>query len=103
MSRKPDLRIRTLMEYFDLKYKEAKKVPYCFSRGKDAKLIKEMLGSFSEGQIKAIIDQLFISDDEFIRSTARTIGVLHGCCNNLAQECHRRRVGTQRYWKVEKK
>lgn len=78
-------------EYFDQKYQQSPKnklhVKYQFIPGKDGKHIKSLLTTFGFPFYCRLVDQLYLTDDEFIRNQAKvSVGVLYSCANKLAQE-----------------
>lgn len=79
------------VKYFCDKYKEKIGMPYYFMGAKDGSLIKRLLSTYGFDYLKRLIDQLFVTDNEFITSQAgRSIGVLSACSNKLAQEVSRK-------------
>jgi hypothetical protein len=75
------------VKYFCDKYKEKIGMPYHFMNAKDGSLIKRLLSVYGFDHLKRLIDQLFVTDNEFITGQAgRSIGVLSACANKLAQE-----------------
>lgn len=85
---------REAIKYFTETYQKEIGAKYDFKSGKDGKLIKDLLKTFNLEQLKALIDQLFKTKDQFIISQAgRTIGILSACSNKLVQEFKRDSLG----------
>jgi len=76
-----------IIDYFCQEYQTRTGVPYAFQGGKDGKLIKAMLRTWTEDQMQKLIRQLFKTTDDFIAKTDRGVSVLSACQNKLAQEC----------------
>jgi len=65
-------------------------VAYNFVGKKEGPIIKRLLKAYGLTVLKQIMDQMFITQDEFITKQAgRTLGVLSACVNKLAQEVMR--------------
>jgi phage replication O-like protein O len=76
--------------YFKSKYEQKVGKPYLINYGKHGKMIKEMLGQQSLDDLKGLIDQLFVTKDQFITGQAGySIEVLYTCANKLVQEIQR--------------
>lgn len=75
------------IEYWMQKYEAEIGVPYNFVGRKEGPIIKRLLKAYGLDVLKQIMDQIFITQDEFIRKKGgRTLGVLSACVNKLAQE-----------------
>jgi hypothetical protein len=73
-------------EYFCEKYKEKLGVPYKFNGSVDGERIRRLLQTYGFETSKRIIDQLFVTEDEWIRRAELSIGILELKANKLAQE-----------------
>jgi len=87
LAAKPNAAHQSIIDYFCQEYQTRTGVPYAFQGGKDGKLIKAMLRTWTEDQMQKLIRQLFKTTDDFIAKTDRGVSVLSACQNKLAQEC----------------
>ena len=81
-----------MIAYWMEKYLEFYDTKYRFQAGKDGSLMKGLLKDFTPDQVRALIDQIFLSDDDFYETGGgRTIGILSANANKLIQEIKRGR------------
>lgn len=84
--------------YFSQTYQNKLGIPYNFKGGKDGKHIKSLLATFGLDGLKALIDQLFDTKDEFVQNKAgQDIGVLYACANKLARQLVAKQKGLDKY------
>lgn len=75
------------VEYWCSKYLDKFQVKYNFQAGKDGKLVKQLLSTYGFVFFCRLVDQIYVTNDEFIINKGKvTIGVLSACANKLAQE-----------------
>lgn len=75
------------IKYFCDAYQAKQGVPYHFTKGKDGMLVKRLLTTYGFDFFCRLVDQIHITNDEFIISKGKvSIGVLSACANKLAQE-----------------
>ena len=83
---------KSAVDYFCVSFEKKFEIKYDFKGDRDGATIKRLLGSYGLPTLKQIIDQLFVTDDDFVAKQAgRTIGVLSACSNKLAQEVAKKR------------
>ena len=73
------------VEYWCKEYEKSIGFKYDFKRGKDAKLISELLKVFTLDQYRYLVDYILTTDDEWIADGRRTLGVLSAMSNNIVQ------------------
>ena len=79
-----------VIKYWTDKYEQFYGTKYRFQRAKDGALVKGLLKDFSLDQVRALVDQIFVSTDDFYETGGgRTIGVLSANANKLVQEIKR--------------
>jgi hypothetical protein len=75
------------IKYFCDLYAEKYQVKYLFAAGKDGTIIKRLLATFGFDFFCRLVDQIFITNDEFIINKGKvSLGVLSACANKLTQE-----------------
>lgn len=75
------------VKYFCDTYLEKYKVKYLFADRKDGAIIKRLLATFGFDFFCRLVDQIHVTNDEFIVSKGKvTLGVLSACANKLTQE-----------------
>ena len=78
---------KEMREYFCEKYKEKfGGVPYKFNGSVDGERIRRLLQTYGFETAKKIIDQFFVTEDEWMQSAEKSIGILELKANKLAQE-----------------
>jgi len=87
------------IEYFCKKFEEKTGTKYVFNGGKDAALIKTMLGFLDLEQFKYKVNAFFYSGDEFVKKAGYTIGVFKSQINKIKGEKYE--TGIDRFIKVE--
>jgi len=79
-----DPRIKILIDYhFENFNKHQPGKKYFVEGKKDGSLLANLLKTYTEDEIKRADDNMFASEDEFIKASGYTIGVLYGCFNKL--------------------
>ena len=73
----------TAMSYFYSSYKQVFGKDYIASFGKDGKIFKELSHLIPNEELKALIDEFFKSEDEFIKKAGYTIGIFKSQLNKL--------------------
>ena len=81
---------KVAVDYFCQTYKTKLGVPYKFNRSVDGERIRRLLVAYGLETLKRVIDQLFITEDEWIKQAELTIGILELKANKLAQEVSRK-------------
>ncbi len=71
------------LKYFYASYKQKTGQDYIANFAKDGAIFKDLAKIIPEEDIKALIDKFLDSDDDFIRTTGRTIGVFRTQVNKL--------------------
>lgn len=70
--------IKELLSHFDALYQARWNFKYLFS-GKDAKLMKDLLGIYQPEDIKRFMSAFFESHDDFIASSGFSLSVFRAC------------------------
>lgn len=81
---------QAIVSFWCEKYEKVYGVKYAFSGGKDGTIIKRLLKVYGKPKLTKIIEAMFDSNDPFYESRGdkcggRTIGILSGTANKLAQ------------------
>ncbi len=85
-----------VIDYFCQAYQKKIGAPYAFHGKEDAGKIKTLISRWNPEQVRALIDTMFASTDEFYRKGGGyTIGVLLANDNKLVQEFKRKADGTE--------
>jgi hypothetical protein len=71
------------IEYFIKKFKEKHGLDPVINWAKDSKLIKTLLNSRTQEEIKTLIDKFFASEDKFIKESGYSIGVFYSQINKM--------------------
>ena len=77
------------IDYFVTKWEGTMGGKYNFVRGKDAAALNKLLSLYGADTLKQLVDQFFVSTDEWINTTCRSIGVFAVCTNKLMKEKQR--------------
>ncbi len=87
--------IRDVLAYFDVTYQQYVGTRYPINRGKDSKLVKDLLAIYSEPQLRTFIAAFFEMDDPFIVDSGYSIGVFRGCLPKVIAAVNRATKRTQ--------
>lgn len=71
--------IKGVLTFFDTEYQRVVGTRYPINRGKDTKLVKDLLAIYSEPQLRTFIAAFFEMDDEFIAEAGHSLGVFRAC------------------------
>ena len=83
ISKPTDPRIKTIIDFYHDEFLRTLGEKPHINGGKDCATIKRLLTTHPEVKIKSAITAMMKSDDPFIVSSGRSIGVLAGCFNKL--------------------
>ncbi len=75
--------IKTLATFFDEQYTAHVGTRYPFNNGKDAKILKDLRGIYSDEQLHAFMVAFFQVDDDFIRDSGYSLGAFRGCLTKV--------------------
>jgi len=78
-----DPRIKVFIDYHFENYRKHGKGTYLVDGKKDGSLVKKMLGTLDLPTLQTLDDDLFTSEDPFIRGSGYTIGVFFAVLNKL--------------------
>lgn len=93
-SKKPDPRIKQLIDYYYQKFVSKFSEKPVINGKKDGSIFKELLKNHDEDKIKRLLDLFFESKDPFIVQNGYTIGVFKTKFNKLLVEAKQCRSGT---------
>jgi len=80
--------IKDLLTTFDVHYKRKLGVRYPVNGGKDSKLVKDLLGLYSQVELESFISAYFLMEDPFFRETGYSLGCFRGCLPKVIRHCH---------------
>lgn len=78
-----DGRVNQLLDFYSENFKTNFGKPPVINRGKDSATFKRLLETYSSDQLKNMLREFFESDDKFVNSAGRTIGVFSSCINKF--------------------
>jgi len=78
--------VKDILIFFGENFQQKYGSKYFCSFGKDTKLVKELLKSFSVEEIKKRIHRFFLRRDNFVETSGYTIGIFYTRFNSLARE-----------------
>lgn len=87
----PDPSLKEFINFWEETFKEKFGQPYLVSWGKEGKLVKSLLKTYSLTQLKNLAEIFFKSGDHFIQSSGYTIGAFYSQINKLIAEQERRK------------
>ncbi|MBI4524803.1 MAG: helix-turn-helix domain-containing protein [Deltaproteobacteria bacterium] len=79
-----DPMVKEILSHFLEAYRRYVEKPYHVARGKDERLINDLLRTFSAEELKDYVVRFFELDDQWVEKAGRTVGVFHSQINKLA-------------------